>query len=428
MKRIITLALVAAFVLSMAGFASAKEVKMKAQMTTGVSFINNTDFADDNAEEDFSAKQRMRVYFDYVASESVNAVLGLEMNHTWGQEGAQLGTDGNKVVVKHAYTNFVVPGTEVAVRVGLQPFAFKGAYGSPIFDDDAAGVVVNAPINEALSLSAAWVRAYDNLSAQAGDVDLFTLAAPVQGEGFNVTPYGAFAAIGEGALNAMAADRDIMAADGLLANGATATDKDARAYWAGVNFEVTVLDPITIKGDVIYGAVAADEDNNDRSGYFADLGVEYKAGFGTVGVVGVYGSGNDDDADNGSEAMPVLNDSGFGLTSFGFTGGQWTGTDSILSGGASYDIAAAGLYITDLSFVEGLSHKVIALYGTGTSEDASYSAVTDDDTFLEVNFDSNYQIYENLAAVVELGYIYMDKDNGSDDDAAKAAFYLKYSF
>jgi len=423
MKRIITLALVAAFVLSMAGFASAKEVKMKAQMTTGVSFINNTDFADDNAEEDFSAKQRMRVYFDYVASESVNAVLGLEMNHTWGQEGAQLGTDGNKVVVKHAYTNFVVPGTEVAVRVGLQPFAFKGAYGSPIFDDDAAGVVVNAPVNEALSLSAAWLRAYDSEVA-SGDMDIFTLAASIQGEGFNVTPYGAFAAIGEKAAKTMGK----RPAEGLFPQGNITTDQDARAYWAGVNFEVTVLDPITVKGDVIYGATATDEDNNDRSGYFADLGVEYKAGFGTVGVVGVYGSGNDDDADNGSEAMPVLNDSGFGLTSFGFTGGQWTGTDSILAEGTGYDIAAAGLYITDLSFVEGLSHKVIALYGTGTSEKASYSAVTDDDTFLEVNFDSNYQIYENLAAVVELGYIYMDKDNGSDDDAAKAAFYLKYSF
>jgi len=467
MKRIITLALVAAYVLSMAGFASAKEVNMKAEFIESLQWSDNQNFKADDGEDDFTAKQRVRVYFDYVASETVNAVLGLEISHTWGQKGAQLGTDGDNVKVKHAYTNFVVPGTEVAVRAGLQPFAYKGAYGSPIFDDDAAGIVINAPINDAVALSAAWIRAFDNAvtvndgndnynAKKDSDFDLFTLAADIQGEGFAVTPYAVYGALGENLTDKAVPDKSTnafashLAAKGLASLSPAAAEDNADVYWAGINYEVTMFDPFTIKGDVIYGALKADEDKNDRSGWFADLGVEYKLGFGTLGVAALYGTGDNDDLDDGSEAMPVLNDSGFSLTSFGFSGATGTGEDSLL-GSARYDMWAIGAYLADFSFVEDLSHKFIVVYGQGTTDSEAVEdnatkittnkkfapVLTDEDSFIEVNFDSTYQIYENLAAIVELGYIHMDRDDdtwdgtfrdGADDDAYKAAFYLKYNF
>ncbi|SKA66750.1 outer membrane homotrimeric porin [Desulfobaculum bizertense] len=448
MKRIITLALVAAYVLSMAGFASAKEVNMKAEFIESLQWSDNHNFKADDGEDDFTAKQRVRVYFDYVASETLNAVLGLEISHSWGQKGAQLGTDGDNVKVKHAYTNFVVPGTEVAVRAGLQPFAYKGAYGSPIFDDDAAGIVINAPINDAVALSAAWIRAFDNANGDKNDADfdLFTLAADIQGEGFAVTPYAVYGALGQNALESNSEFYAHDTAAGLATIGAIDAEENADVYWAGINYEVTMFDPFTIKGDVIYGAVAADEDKNDRSGWFADLGVEYKLGFGTLGVAALYGTGDDDDISDGSEAMPVLNDSGFSLTSFGFSGATGTGADSLL-GSARYDMWAIGAYLADFSFVEDLSHKFIVVYGQGTTDSEAVEGtdvsgndfapvLTDEDSFIEVNFDSTYQIYENLAAIVELGYIHMDRDDDTwkasdlDDaeDAYKAAFYLKYNF
>ena len=66
--------------------------------------------------------------------------------------------------------------------------------------------------------------------------------------------------------------------------------------------------------------------------------------------------------------------------------------------------------------------------------------LTDKDHAFEVNFDHKYQIYENLAAVLELGYINMDLDRSTwkrnvstnghhkTDDAWKAQLSFQYKF
>ncbi|MFK4764535.1 outer membrane homotrimeric porin [Desulfobaculum sp. SPO524] len=473
MKRVLTLALVGALVLGLAGFASAKEVQMKAQFNHFLTWTDNTDFDDSDREDDFKADQRIRVYFDYVASESLNAVLGFEINSEWGNEseGGDLGTDGNTVAVKHAYTNFVVPGTSVSARVGLQPVGFKGAYGSPIFDDDAAGILVSSPITDQVGLTVGWVRALDNADGEddskynEDDIDIFTAILPVNMDGFGFTPYLIYGSLGADIYNAYSLNTDGGAwsagetrmldlddkhfyAKGLVSSNPklSGVDDNSSLFWGGLNFEVTMFDPFTVKGDIIYGSVNADDEENDRSGWFMDLGVEYAMDFGTLGVMGIYGSGDDDDENDGSETMPTLNDSGFGPTHFGFSGAQTGGTDSVLAGGDRYDLWAIGAYLADFSFVEDLSHKLIVVYGQGTTDGelvkdsgttytlkGSTPAITDEDSFWEVNFDSTYQIYENLACIAELGYINLDRDDDvwgdeNDDDALKAAFYLKYDF
>jgi hypothetical protein len=456
MKRVLTLALVGALVLGLAGFASAKEVQMKAQFNHFLTWTDNTDFNDKNNEDDFKADQRIRVYFDYVASEALNAVLGFEINSEWGSvdEGGDLGTDGNTVAVKHAYTNFIVPGTSVSARVGLQPVAWKGAYGSPIFDDDAAGILVSAPITDQVGLTVGWVRALDDAYGSTDDgktqddIDVFTAILPVTMDGFNVTPYLTYGSFGSDLYGVPGIEDDsdgAFYAKGLLNAAGVKTDVDdsSSIWWGGLNFEVSMFDPFTFKGDIIYGAVNADDEENDRSGWFMDLGAEYKMDFGTLGLMGIYGSGDDEDAaTDGSDTMPTLNDSGFGPTHFGFSGAQTGGTDGVLAGGDRYDLWAIGAYLADFSFMEDLSHKLIVLYGQGTTDgelvqnmgtDKGAYFITDEDSFWEVNFDSTYQIYENLACIAELGYISLDRDEdvwGDDDtdDALKAAFYLKYDF
>jgi len=468
MKRFMTLALVAMFVLGLASMSAAKEVQMKGQFVHHVTWLDNADFSKDNSENEFRADQRIRVYFDYISSEALNAVLGFEINSQWGNvdEGGDLGTDGLSVLVKHAYTNFVIPHTPVSVRVGLQPVAWKGAYGSPIFDDDAAGIIMNAPFTDWFSASLGWVRAYDNLADDENklrpddSMDLITLSLDFMGDGWNVTPYGIFGFLGHNAWNKMYNnqfgptaddDDDIFAFNGLAPLGPKSpADDDMNVWWTGLNFDVSVLDPIVIKGDFIYGSVDDDDSENDRSGWFADLGIEYKVSWGTFGLMGMYGSGDDDDLDNGSEAMPVLNDSGFGLTTFGFSGAVTGGFDSAL-GTARYDMWAVGAYLADFTFIEDLTHKLIVVYGQGTSDSEAIedaiaagpdpfelgAVLSDEDSFVEVNFDTQYMIYENLAAIAELGYIHMDRDDktwknsdleNADDDAFKAAFYLKYDF
>ena len=62
--------------------------------------------------------------------------------------------------------------------------------------------------------------------------------------------------------------------------------------------------------------------------------------------------------------------------------------------------------------------------------------MTTDDWAFEVNFDHKYQIYENLAAIVELSYIHLDLDESTwsfndlhdTDDAWKAQLLFQYNF
>ncbi|WP_462327791.1 outer membrane homotrimeric porin, partial [Desulfobaculum sp.] len=273
MKRVLTLALVGALVLGLAGFASAKEVQMKAQFNHFLTWTDNADFNDKDREDDFKADQRIRVYFDYVASEALNAVLGFEINSEWGSEseGGDLGTDGNTVAVKHAYTNFVVPGTSVSARVGLQPVGFKGAYGSPIFDDDAAGILVSSPITDQVGLTVGWVRALDNADGEddskynEDDIDIFTAILPVNMDGFGFTPYLIYGSLGADIYNAKDSGGDNILdiedkhfyAKGLVSSNPklSGVDDNTSLFWGGLNFEVTMFDPFTVKGDIIYGAV-----------------------------------------------------------------------------------------------------------------------------------------------------------------------------
>ena len=117
-----------------------------------------------------------------------------------------------------------------------------------------------------------------------------------------------------------------------------------------------------------------------------------------------------------------------------------------------------GLQIADVSFVEDLKHTFRVAYWGGTNSPSMVkymgSAVAWDDTtaaqdgpylttndgLLEFNLVNSWQIYENLEANLELGYIInmMDKDtwdksyvsdrNWSKQDAWKAQLIFAYSF
>ncbi|MDR0339640.1 MAG: hypothetical protein LBH65_05115, partial [Desulfovibrio sp.] len=70
--------------------------------------------------------------------------------------------------------------------------------------------------------------------------------------------------------------------------------------------------------------------------------------------------------------------------------------------------------------------------------------LTDEDSVFEVNFDHQYKIYENLTAVLELGWLRLDSDKATwsrykndpnrvgkfheHDDAWKAQISFRYSF
>ena len=146
---------------------------------------------------------------------------------------------------------------------------------------------------------------------------------------------------------------------------------------------------------------------------------------------------------DGSERMPVIYPSN-GITNFGFDGG-WYDADQISVG--SVGMWGASLQFNDIQLVNGLYHDLRGTYVQGTNNRAMAAVagapmrnydglyLTTGDSAWEVDFDTKYQIYKNLALHVELSDINLDLDEAawgpvdSDaDEAYKAGIYLTYKF
>lgn len=471
MKRIVTLLLAAGLVFGAFGGAHAADIKAKGYWALGFGFTDSLDYYDKDkggsGGDTFNAHQRFRTQIDVVANENLSGVVYFEIGHQdWGTESGALGADGKVVKVRRSYIDWTVPQTDLKIRMGIQGLALPGAtFGSsPVLDDDMAAITMSYAFNDMVSATAFWARPYDTSTDTAGahpkfdEVDIFGLAVPVTLDGFKVTPYGAYASAG----------KDVNGSDSTKYNGSswgayksgmysvsqldgTADTKTNTfdAWWGGVAFEMSKFDPFSLKADVTYGSKEGDVDASERSGWFASAKAAYKLGMVTPGLFGWYGSGEDDDMNNGSERMPSVSPQSWAPTSFGFPGSvYYDDTNFGLNGVGTW---ALGVELADISFIENLSHvfRVAYMKGTNDSDLLKKNAglndtfaptqggvfLTNEDSAWEVNFDTTYKIYENLSLVTEMGFIKLDLDEdtwgaaASDtSDAKKLAFYFIYEF
>jgi hypothetical protein len=460
MKRIALAILAIAFVIGSVAPSFAVELQARGSWRAAGEFYD-LEAQDSNKElqsETFRARERARIWFDFVANENLKAVLGLEIgDFRWGQEGGgQLGTDGTSLIeVKHAYFDFNVPNTEVNIKAGLQALYIPGALGSLVLDDDAAAVMVSAPINDMVSVAAGWIRAYDDndgtqeVTDTKDNFDTMALLVPVNADGFNVTPYFLYSMIGKEVLNnsdgTFKGSRYPSLHEGsggaFVANPAT---DDANMWHAGFNAQIDMFDPIVVMTDFVYGSLGAEIGGSDFDikGWIFDLAVDYKMDFMTPELFFLYASGDDGDNDNEYGVMPVISPD-YTFSTFGMDGSS-IGAGNLIQGDSSvreHELAtipmwAVGLKLKDISFIEDLSHTFTIYYAQGTN-DKAYKADSfcEEDSMIEVNFDTKYQIYDELAAYLELGYINIDWDDTSAtghadslENAYQAALGIKYDF
>jgi hypothetical protein len=364
MKRFALVALLAAMLFGVASSASATELKVKGNLDVyGLWSANLRDFDSDTGDADnYYTTQRMRVYFDFVANENLKAVLGLEMNTDWGQGAAgDWGTDGTDIMrVKHAYMDFMFPDTTINVKAGLQSISLPSVFGNPVFDDDAAAFVVSAPINEMFGLTVGYTRGtdkYDNYDSSAlldkEDADMAFLVAPITLDGFSIAPYFGYGWLGQNS------GRSYTAAD------------DSTVWVLGANAALTLFDPLTFAADLIYGQ--GENDDYDTEGWYAALAASYNMDMLTATVFGTYATGADDDA-NEDNLLPTLAE-GWELTPYlggarAFSTGASDGfaTDTLGVGSDGTGIWTVGLKLTDITFVEKLSHNLTIAYAEGTAD------------------------------------------------------------
>ena len=230
MKKLATLLIAAGLVFgATAPAANAIDFKAKGEWVMSFDYGQNGNFTGGHGqtgyngkEDEFEAKQRLRLQMDAVASENLSGTVFFEIgNTTWGKnsEGGALGADQTIVEVRRAYIDWMVPNTELKVRMGLQgmelpSFTMKK---SQVFVDDVAGITLSYQFTDNVGVTAFWARPYndnytrttsnwgdedDNKDNFLDNVDAFGLTIPLTFDGIKVTPWGMIAAIGPNALRA----------------------------------------------------------------------------------------------------------------------------------------------------------------------------------------------------------------------------------
>jgi len=268
------------------------------------------------------------------------------------------------------------------------------------------------------------------------------------------------------------------------------------AWWGGLTFDITAADPFHFAFDGVYGSVTyPDAGYMNRQGWFLAAVAEYKLDWGVPGLVFWWGSGDNGNPSDGSERMPVIDTStqATSFSSMGFYGG-WLTPNGGIAGTNVLGVQGftgtwgIGARIRDMSFIEDLKHTIRVNFFGGTNDPqmAKYMLgkktrggsigagdtttttplanntrydfnnaqgntgvyLTTQDYGIEFNLDTSYKIYENLEAILELGYmhIWLDQSRsvwGKGDnlargggsirsinmaDAWKAALYFRYTF
>ncbi len=492
-KKLITLALAAGLVWGCVTEAKAIEFKASGEWLMGFGAVENSFEQNHNGGNDvFGAAQRVRLQLDAIANEYLSATVQFEMGDTvWGnaESGGALGADGVIIEVMSAYLDWYVPNTELQFRMGLFGAAMPNAAGgSAVFDEQVAGIVANYAINDTASITAMWLRPfndnYENLGRAFDDVDdpdnyldnadYFGLALPLSFEGFEITPWALYGAIGRNVSISPDDDLNGELHSVFLPIGFNAdTWRDGNAYgsqfFAGIPIVISAWDPFNIEFDINYGATYGFGEYNatnfhdgltrhgasaNRAGWVVKALVEYQMDWGRPGLFAWYASGDDGDIKNGSERMPTITGTG-NFTSYVQDGYGWGALgESGLK--VTYDGTwGIGLQVADFSFTEDLSHTIRLTYFGGTNSpemmeyfdgsggDNGWSSMylTTQDHLVEINFDSVWSIYENLNAIFEIGYIFngFNADEWNDtagttpnwagkSDAWKVNLIMEYSF
>lgn len=408
--------------------------------------------------------QRFIMGMDIVASESLSAhydaICGF---FTWGgpatgsapTNGGALGTRAANIVTRQAYLDWMVPGTSVKVRMGHQYWAapaFAVGTANPFRGDDfGSGVMISAPLNGKAGFTFGWIRAASDsrrgTTSTTGlrtddNIDMFTVSVPVKLNGARFTPWGLVAVMGKdgnaepvttryaarsGAGNALNSVNHWLPLREAAYAAATAQgvpwSNDIRgtstAYFAGLGGEVTLLDPFRFSFDLAYAGIDTKHRFTDRAGWLFGAAASYKTALGVPTLKAWYATGDDGNVNNGSER--IISTGAFNRTgAITFNGGP-VGGNMILNMNNPYPGGTWGVSAqwNMLSLVDNMFHNFHVTYiqGTNNRSMAAYADphyvqqyLTTRDSVIELDFESVYSMYKNLALVLEASYIIQNID------------------
>lgn len=467
MKKLMTLLLAAGLAFSVANGAGAVEVKPSGVWDFAFEQHDNLSYLKHNDnDKNFGAVQRLRLRADFIMSESLSATYQAQIGvFTWGGPssglisgmggnqsedlGGALGTRAANIVTRLAYLDWIIPHTNVKIRMGQQPVAVPSfTFKSSVLDNDGTGIVVSAPLTDSVGLTAFWLRTASDprrgttgLNGLHDTNDLFSLIGEYRYNGLTFSPWGMMGVFGR---DANTRKRFAMAPD----------KSRVFPWWVGVSAKMTTFDPLTVTLDAYYSRLSGAGSENGKSygqaGWYVGGGASYKTAYGAPAVKAWYATG-DGKNQNKASGRPLSLAGRFNPTNLYFDN-KW----GIAQNGVSPDYwgvcVADGtwgvsLQWNNLSLVEKLTHSMSVTYFQGTnawqnlghrsnSADAlskRMAYLTTKDSAVELDFLTEYAIYKNLAAVLELGYVIENfdakyRDNVQFSNAWRGALNFRYTY
>ena len=447
MKRVVALFLSLAFLLVTASASlAATEVRMTGDARIWANAWSKLNYTGWNANGTRTADaltiwERFRLRTDFIANEGLKFRLGIRVNDTpWGNGTFTVDNPAVSIEVYQAYMQFKWPDTDIQFTVGMQdlalPISSPMLNGNPVLSNTwGAAAVVSIPVSDAFQVVGGFTRLLDGnrdfqptTTSQADALDAYFVAMPITLEGFQATPWGVFSMAGKQSPLAATATGTFprYTASSIYNNaepiGLALGIKTPYnpCWWAGAAISVTALDPFKFYGDIIYGATNVTEVNrNIRRGLFVDAAVEYTGlDLLTPQLTFWYSTGEDSSIANGSERLPFVVNQWGPTNSFLFDTGQALGGGHMpLNSVGSWGFV---LGLDKISFIKDLKHRLAFTWANGTNTPralriantlmgvGNYVQIGRDLTNQEyvygLNFDNQYDIYENLALVMETGW------------------------
>ncbi len=404
----------------------------------------------------FTIGERFSFSPRFIVSEYVYALLELRVDNVWGTNYTNSPFEPYTmptVYAKYAYLDFIPPGLESAhIRMGMQPVQFPGyVAGSAIMDTNVAGITAHYRFTDAIGVTGFWIRPYEEQYTRLATTDMFGLSVPINFNGISVIPWATYG---------------ISARNSAMQGSAYNTPawwypytgegkKNATMFWAGLTGQFTRIENLTLAMDFNYGNVQGIARTLDRKGWLLAGLASYKTSYGVPAIIGWYSSGDDKSLHNGSERLPTISPL-WTASSY-----AWDGNYSSMSNGAGImgdsPVGTWGimLQMSDISFIDTLSHTVRVAYYRGTNnpgavrramrenvvsirtaynEGGNGIYLTTKDSAIEVNVDSTYNVYKNLSVILELAYMRLNINeklwglSGMNKNGGRAALNFAYSF
>lgn len=426
----------------------------------GTQYLDFTDDHDKGDDADFDATRELKLQTKWILNENLEGVASFQIGE--GSTGGYFGStdatvggeeDGDLIFeLDNLYIDYTTD-SKLNFKIGSQGFNFgELAYGSHLMNEVPAGVTLSTPVSESVSVRAGWFRIadlMDDSSANTDDqADLLFAKLPMDMGNHRFSPWLACARIQEDVVKNAPSHWTYAYFDypGLLSGanssiGSPLPTDDVTVYYLGMSADFSPTEALLVKAGITYGEMDWETADVDVTiaGFFADFVVNYKmAGF-TPEFFALYGSGPDRD-DSTLDMMPTL--IGGPTYTSSYFGGSRFNDNMFDSHDSTYATAmwGIGFKIKDLKTTERLTHEFQIMYGQGTADEGIFESPDDillneDESILELNFNSEYQITRNLVFATELGYIVFDQDSdyneatqGPVKDLWKMAFAVELTF